>query len=252
MASITPDLHASTAGAHGLLPAAGAVGRGGLLAGGLAGFIAVVAGFAGGPDDPALATATALQLRDHAVQQGGAIQISAATSLIALAATLVFVAALARQVRDRLPQSLLPDLVLLSGALVLVYQLLYVAGGAVIRLLPNLVESDLASTDDSLLRGWFAVTGFVHFVGDLVVVPLAVLMGAFSLAALRGGLLPRWLAWAGLVLAGCGLLGAAGVVTEIDALYVPWFVALIGYFVWMLALAVTFLLRARRSRPATT
>ena len=115
-------------------------------------------------------------------------------------------------------------------------------------LLPNLVDSDLQSVDDATLRGWYGLTGFTHFMGDLAVVPMVVVLASFSVAALRGGLLPRWLSWAGLGFSGAGVLGTVGILAVVDVLYTFWFVALFGYWFWILAVAITFLIRLRRTR----
>jgi hypothetical protein len=224
-----------------------APGRGALAATGFAGLVFWITGLFSFPDGPPMATATAQQVRDHVTAQGTAMQVSALAGMVSLAAALVFVAALVRQVRDRLPASLLAEVVLASGLLVITYQWLVITAEALPRLLPNLIDSDLASVDDATLQGWYGMTSFTHFLGDLAVVPMIVLMGTYSLAARRGGLLPRWLTWAGLGLAGAGVLGIVGILAEVDVLYPFWFAALFGYFLWTLAVSVTCLVRLRHS-----
>lgn len=85
--------------------------------------------------------------------------------------------------------------------------------------------------------------------GDLAMVPMVMLVGAFSLAARRGRLLPRWLAVVGLVIAVAGALGMVGIVGEVADLYPCWIGAAIGYFLWILAVSVTCLHRLRRRAP---
>ena len=100
------------------------------------------------------------------------------------------------------------------------------------------------------MLGWYALNGFTHFMGDLAIVPTVVLIGAFSLAARRGQLLPTWLVWVGLAIVAAGSVGMVGILAEVGALYPFWFVGLFGYFLWILAVSVTFLVRLRRSRAA--
>lgn len=227
-----------------------AVGRGALVAAGLAGLTYWAAGLATFPDGPTLSTATASQVRDHVARDGAAIQGAAAAGMVALAAGLVFVAALARQIRDRLPRSLLADAVLGAGLLVLVAQWLTVTAESVLRLLPHLLDSvALSAVDDRAVLTWYALGGFTHLLGDLAIVPTVALVAAFSVAARRGRLLPSWLVWVGLVVAVSGAVGMVGIVGELDVLYPFWFGALFGWFLWVLAVSVTFLLRLRRARP---
>ena len=128
-----------------------------------------------------------------------------------------------------------------------IYQWLMTTADAMTTLLPNLVGSDVKRVDDATLRGWYGLTGFTHFMGDLAVVPMIVVMASFSVAALRGGLLPKWLSWAGLVFSAAGALGIVGILAAVDALYAFWFVAMFGYWSWILAVAITFLIRRRRT-----
>jgi hypothetical protein len=224
------------------------LGRSALAATGFAGLVFWITGLFSFPDGPPMATATAQQVRDHVTAQGTSLQVSA---MVSLAAALFFVAGMVRQIRDRLPASLLAEVVLGAGLLVIIYQWLVITAEALPRLLPNLIDSDLTSVDDAILQGWYGLTGFTHFLGDLAVVPMIVLMGSFSWAALRGGLLPRWLAWAGLGLVGSGVLGMVGILAEVGLLYPFWFAALFGFFLWILAVSVTCLVRLRRLGSAT-
>ena len=257
--SLTPSPHRATDTEHHLdaglvveahstnLPAQG---RGALAAGGLAGLTYWFAGWASFPDGPPVTTASAEQIRDHLTTTGSSIQVSAVAGMAGVAAAIVFVAALVRQIRDRLPESMLAEVVFGAGILFVAYQWLVVTAEALLRLVPKLLDSvDIAAVDDQTVRDWYALIGFTHFMGDLAVVPTIVLLTAFSLAARRGRLLPGWLVWVGLAIAAAGLVGMGGILGEVDALYPFWFVGLIGYFMWTLAASVTFLVRLRRSRP---
>ena len=227
-----------------------AQGRGALAAGGLAGLAYWFAGWASFPDGPQVTTASAQQIRDHLTTTGSAIQVAAVAGMVGVAAAVVFVAALVRQIRDRLPQSMLAEVVFGAGILFIAYQWLVVTAEALLRLVPKLLDSvDIAAVDDQTVRGWYALIGFTHFMGDLAVVPTVVLLTAFSLAAKRGRLLPGWLVWVGLTISAAGLIGMVGILGEADALYPFWFVGLIGYYMWTLAASVTFLVRLRRTRP---
>ena len=227
-----------------------AQGRGALAAGGLAGLAYWFAGWAPFPDGPQVTTASAQQIRDHITTTGNSIQVAALAGMVGVAAAVVFVAALVRQIRDRLPESMLAEVVFGAGILFIAYQWLVVTAEALLRLVPKLLDSvALAAVDDQTMRGWYALIGFTHFMGDLAVVPTVMLLTAFSLAARRGRLLPGWLVWVGLAIAAAGLVGMVGILGEVDALYPFWFVGLIGYFMWTLAVSITFLVRLRRSRP---
>jgi len=222
------------------------VGRGALGAAGLAGVAYTLCMFFTSPDGPPVATATAQQVRDHVTSNGTTIQVAAIGGMLGITAALIFFAALTRQVRDRLPRSLLGDVVFSSGLLVVIYQWLMTTADAMTTLLPNLVGSDVKRVDDTTLRGWYGLTGFTHFMGDLAVVPMSVVMASFSVAALRGGLVPNWLSWAGLVFSAAGAIGIVGILAAVDALYAFWFIAMFGYWSWILAIAITCLIRRRR------
>lgn len=241
--SVTPD--PGPQGAPG--SAATAVGRGALAAAGVAGLVFFVAGWVTFPDGPTMGTASAGEIRSHISASGGAIQGAVGAGVIALAAAMVFVPALVRQVRDRLPGSMLADVVLFAGLLVLAYQSLVVTAEGLLRFLPKLLDGvDLAAANDAIVQSWYSLGGFTHFLGDLAMVPMVMLIGAFSLAARRGQLLPRWLVWVGLVIVAAGALGMVGIVGEVEALYPCWIGAAIGYFLWILAASITFLNRLRR------
>jgi hypothetical protein len=193
-----------------------------------------------------MATASGDQIRSYVAASGGSIQGAAFAGMVSVTAGLILVPALARQVRDRLPGSLLADAVLGAGLLVILYQWLMVAAAALLRFLPNLLDSvDLSGTDDVTVQGWYGLSGFTHFLGDLALVPMMVLVACFSLAARRGRLLPRWLAWGGLIIAAFGALGMVGILGEFGALYAFWFAGLFGYYLWILAASIAFLFRLR-------
>lgn len=232
-------------------PAVPRAGRAALLLAGLAGLVYGLCTFGTFPDGPGIATATADQVRQHVTASGATIRADAVVGMVAVTAALVFFCALTRQVRDRLPGSLLADLLLASGILVVAYHWLITTAEALTTLLPHLIGSDLGSVNDATLQGWYGLTGYTHFLGDLAIIPMALTMAAFSLAGRRGKLLPRWLTWAGLAVATAAAVGAVGILLAVDALYPAWFVGLFGYWFWVLAIAVTSLIRHRRLRTPT-
>ena len=98
---------------------------------------------------------------------------------------------------------------------------------------------------------WYGLTGFTHFLGDLAIIPMArgpgvVLPGraCVDTSCPVGCPGPGWL-WRQ-----PPCLGSVGILLAVDALYPAWFVGLFGYWFWVLAVAVTSLVRLRRSRTA--
>jgi hypothetical protein len=225
--------------------ATNAVGRGALAAAGVTGLIYFVAGWVTFPDGPTMGTASADEIRAHISTSGAAIQVAMGAGVIALAASMVFAPALVRQVRDRLPGSILADVVLFAGLLVIAYQSLVLAAEGLLRFLPKLLDG-VAAANDVMVQSWYGLGGFTHLLGDLAMVPMVMLIGGFSLAARRGRLLPSWLVWVGAVIVAAGTLGMIGIVGDVEALYPCWIAAAISYFLWILAASITFLTRLRR------
>jgi hypothetical protein len=217
-----------------------------LLTGAVAGIAFLLAGFVSPPQGPDMTTATAEQIRSFLAGNTAALRIATVAGLIGVVAALMFIACLTRLVRTRLPESMLADTVLAGGILLTIVYWLTVTTTAMALLLPGLIGADVETVEDGVLRGWYALSGFTHFLGDLQMAPLALLLTAFCVAALRGRLLPRWLAVVGLVLAGCAAVGLVGVATQLSPLYPLWFVALFGWVLWVLATSIVFLLRWRR------
>jgi hypothetical protein len=79
--------------------------------------------------------------------------------------------------------------------------------------------------------------------------PIALVMLAFSVAALRGALLPRWLGRLGLAFGLSGAVGTVGVAVAWKPLAVPWFGGLFGWVLWTLLVGVALGLRLRRLTP---
>ena len=113
-------------------------------------------------------------------------------------------------------------------------------------LVQHLDGTDLAVVDDSTLRGWYGLTNLTHFFFDLGMAPIALVIVAFSIAALRADLLPRWLCWLGLAFGAFGALGTVGVAVAWKPLALPWFGGLFGWVLWTLLVGVALGLRWRR------
>jgi hypothetical protein len=193
---------------------------------------------------PRSGTATAAQIRSFLGAHETAVRIIGLSGALGIAAVLVFTAALARLVRQTRPGSPLADIIFGGGVLAAVEIWTVTSAHSL-----TVVVDDLAAVNDATLRGWYDLQKYAEFFGDIGVVPRSLVIGAFSLAALRAGLLPRWLSWLGLLIASAGLLG---VVTFALPLWEPlaalWFTGLFGWWLWPLAIGVALSIRWIRTR----
>jgi hypothetical protein len=206
--------------------------------------------FAQPPDGPDVTTATAAQIRTWAQSEATALRIGALGGMLALAVLLIITAALARVIRDALPRSLLADL--FAGASYLLAGSLFLANtaSAVPAVLPDLIGADVTTVDDDVLRGWYGITGFTHLLGDFQMTFIALLVGAFSVAALRSRVVPRWVGWLGVAITAAAALGTAGVATNSALLYGFWFGGIFGWVLWYPVVGITLGLRSRADRRA--
>jgi hypothetical protein len=211
--------------------------RGAPITAAVTGPLMIVLSFLQPPDGPATATATAAQLRTYAVDQATAVRTGALGGVI-----LVFTAALAQVAPGG---SMMADLGSAAGYLLALCLLLSTVAGAVPAILPGLVGSSPAAADDATLRGWWATAGVIHLLGDFQMALIATVIGAFSIAAGRGRLLPRWLVWTGYALTAAAALGTVGVTTGVGALYGFWFGGIFGWVLWMPLVGITLGLRER-------
>jgi hypothetical protein len=217
-----------------------------LLAAAISGILYFVLAWARPPDGPAVETATAAQIRVFLVANLTALRLGAFVAVLAIPTVLVFTVSLSRLVRIRMPGSVLADLITGGGILVAILHWL-VAAMASMTLVQVLDGTDLATVDDETLQGWYGLTNLSHFLFDLGMAPVALVMVAASLAALRAALLPRWLGWLGLAFGAAGALGTAGVAIAWKPLALPWFGGLVGWVLWALLVGVTLGLRWRRT-----
>jgi hypothetical protein len=219
--------------------------RGAAITAAVTGSLVIVLSLLQPPDGPATATATAAQLRTYAVDQATAVRTGALGGVISVVVLLVFTAALAQVARVAPGGSMMADLGSAAGYLLALCLLLSTVAGAVPAILPGLVGSSPAAADDAILRGWWATAGVIHLLGDFQMALIATVIGAFSIAAGRGRLLPRWLVWAGYALTAAAALGTVGVTTGVGALYGFWFGGMFGWVLWMPVVGITLGLRER-------
>jgi hypothetical protein len=222
--------------------------RDGLGAVAVTGVLLFVAGLlSSGTEGPPVGQASADRIRAYTEASAGSIRLAVAVGLLAVVTLVVFTAALATRIRLAAPGSVLACAVAGAGLLIAVVQLLDVAATGVPRLLPGLIGTSLADVDDATLRGWYGLTGFTHFLGDLQMAPIAVVLLGTSIAGLRHRLVPRWLGWAGVVLGAAAALGVLGIALAVDALYPLWFTGLFGWWLWTLAVAIVAAVQWRRT-----
>lgn len=219
--------------------------RSALLAAVISGLLYVVVAFVPQVDGPPVETASADQIRSFLAEHDSGLRILALAAALAIPLVLVFITALARLIRGRIPGSQLADLVVAGGVLVAIWHWVVVAGTST-TLVQELDGYDLARVDDATLRGWYGLSNFTHFFADLAMLGIATVMAAASIAALRTGLFARWLGWLGLVFATGGVVGTIGITLAWKPLAVVWFLGIFGWWLWVLIVAVTCGVRFRR------
>jgi hypothetical protein len=229
-----------------------------LLVVAVAAAVAFVAGFFfPPPDGPRVGQASAAEVRSWVEANSVALHAAATGLVLAAVGFLVVAAGVSALVRRHLPGSMLSELLVGGTVVVAVLLVLDTAAQTMGLLLPGLVDTDLAEVSDPVVVTWLAVGGFTHFLGDLQMAFIAVVLASGSLAAHRLGLVNRWLCYAGLGLAGCAVLGTLGITLSVDALYPLWFAGIYGFYLSLLVLAASALLSWRRvgrrdARPELT
>lgn len=220
--------------------------RGTVLLVAVAAAIAFVGGWFPAPDAPRVGQATAAELRTWVESNSTALHLTA-TALVLVAVSLVVVASgLSALARRHLEGSVLPELVAASGVAVAILLLLDAAASTVGLLLPRLVDTSLGDVSDPVVVGWSAISGFTHLLGDLQLGFVALGLATGSVIALRLRLVPRWLCYGGIVVAGCAAFGTLGITLSLTALYPLWFVGAFGLYLSLLVLAVSSLVAGRR------
>jgi hypothetical protein len=122
---------------------------------------------------------------------------------------------------------------------------------AAVDLVPLVMLDDdqrLSEYDDRTLLALDLMGRLGETFGDVGTVPRGLFLLGVALAAIATGFLPRWLGWAGLVVAAASLLGVVGVSHGAVVGVVAWFVGLFGFLLWTAALVVVLVLRLARAR----
>lgn len=213
------------------------------------GLAGVLAGLVAGPEELDEGVSGGAVRRYYEANQDAIGWLVVAES-VSFAAMVLFVVAL----RASLPRSgdrsrMLPDLLVVSGALTAVW--IWVQGS--LDLIPVVMLDDdgtLSAYDDQTLLALDPVARLGETMGDLAAVPRGLFVLAVSLLASRARSLPRWLVWLGLVVAAANLVGVLGAGSGFVPFLVAFFVGLFGFVLWMLSVAVVLLVHALRSRQA--
>lgn len=193
------------------------------------------------PQSPEVGNTDAAAIRDWAVGAASTLQLNAFAGGLSIVALLVLTSALAGLVRQAAPNSVLGGLTLLGGGLLATVNTV-VTGFTLLWVLP-----DLKTLDDATVQTWYAAAHLGQMLGEVAVLAQSLLMGAFSLAALRGRIVARWLCWLGIVLAAVGFSSVLALVVPSPVFDTAWLVGLYGWMLWPLLASVTFAVRDRKS-----
>ena len=139
----------------------------------------------------------------------------------------------------------MPDLVVAGGVLIAGWHWLTAAteSGTAVQTLDG---TALSAVDDAVLRSWYASTNITHLYGDIAMVAIVLFLTGSCVGSLRTGLLPRWVAFLGLLSATAGSVGILGVTLAVPALSYVWFGGLFGRTLWLPCTAVSLIIRSRR------
>jgi hypothetical protein len=216
------------------------------LIAGVAGVVAVAAGFFDTSADPPPG-ATAEALRRWYEQNLDALGLSVTAGAIELAAITVFVVALAQLMRAaEAPGRLLTDLAVASGILVGVWLWLYSAA----KMIPIVMADDdrrLAAAPDAAMLSLDGYRRLGETIGDVSAVPRGLFILAVSLLAVRTHLLPRWIAWFGFIIAGASLVCVLGPAWWIPPFGVAALIGLFGFIIWLALVSGTLVIRGARA-----
>jgi hypothetical protein len=220
--------------------------RSAALVAAITGPLLLVVSFAQAPDGPSLLTATAPQIQAYARSHADALRLGALAALVSIALLLSVTAAVTTILRAASPRSMLPDLYAGASYLLLgAFFLAAVAGGLPANL-PDLAGGDTPSPE--MLIAWHGIAGFAHLAGDFQMVFIAVLTGAFSLAAWRTRVVARWVSVLGAAVAAAAAAGTVGVTLNSAILYGFWFGGMFGWVLWLPITGVALAVRTRTGR----
>jgi hypothetical protein len=213
------------------------------LLAGAAGLTVVAAGLFDTAADPPEG-ASAEVLRRWYETNLDAIGLSVTAAAIEVGAVIVFVAAFVHLLgRHTFPATLTAA----SGTMVAVW--IWLHGS--IAMLPIVLADDRRQLDgvsDATILSLDQFGSLGETIGDLSAVPRGLFLLAVSAAALGGRLLPRWIAWFGVVIAAASLVCVIGPAWWIAPFGIASMIGLFGFLVWTALAAVTLTVRGLRSR----
>lgn len=172
----------------------------------------------------------AAEIRSYYAEHAQGVRVFVYAQALGTVFFLLFVCCLARALRARPHHSIAPDVTVASGVLVIAATLtgMGIFGG--------LAFGVAEESDPELVRALFDIGDMALNVGDFM---LAVLVGVPSLVALRGDVLPRWVAVLGLVVAGAWALASVSIVVREGAFAGssgPYGLTVVfGFLVWVVA-----------------
>ena len=187
--------------------------------------------------------ATPASLRRWYETHLGEIGLSVTAGAVSLAALLVLVTALVVLLREQRLYA-----VLAAGAGLLTAVWIWMT--AAVAMIPIGMADDrrLDGVSDTAVLTIDQFSRLGETVGDLGAVPRGLFLLAVSLAGLRTRVLPRWLAWFGLLIAAASLICVAGPAWWITPFGVAAMIGLFGYLLWTGLAGVTLIVRASRMR----
>jgi hypothetical protein len=200
------------------------------------------------PESPESGQASAQEIRQYAADNADVLQFAIAGSLLYIGLFVVFIAALVQLVRGRRPGSVASGVLLLCGAASVVDFILLMAVTS-----PFAFPDELDKVSDGTVVSWWNLVALAEWSQYInTAVPRMVLIVAFSLVALRTGLMVRWVCWAGVLVAAVGLFQVPAAVFDVThgtALDHTFLVAIFGWWLWPLAVGVALGVRWLRTRP---
>lgn len=218
--------------------------RGSLLALAASGIVLLVGAFAPQTTGPPVETATAAQIRTFLKDHTRLIEVQALFGVLLIPTIIVFTAALAALAR-RHQRELLANLIQAAGILAVIPPMLNTAFTSM-TVVQAVEGTPLTNVDDAVIRSWYAMGNATHFLGDLWLVPLALLTMTGGLMLLQTRILPRWVGALGIVTAAAGSVGLGGYLFAIPRVLELWFAGLYGWIIWTLAIAATAAIALRR------
>jgi hypothetical protein len=187
---------------------------------------------------------TAAQIRRFAEENSQTLRLNTLAALLAAGLLIYFVAGLAQLVRQVRPSSSLPGVLLVCGAVAVIQSMLLVAASSIFAF-PHEME-DLADVDVVTL---YTFTAVIEWLTALTVVaPCMILVGSFSLVALRSRIVTPWICGLGLLLAALGAAQVLDIALPGHVTDSFFLVVLFGWWLWPLLIGCAFGVRWVRNR----